>query len=78
VEPVPNPRNLKLKKQVDLTTALTKKLDSTTKEVEIWQEKYEEAIKIIRKLKRHCPEGVETHSDEEMEEFTPASPLARW
>jgi hypothetical protein len=42
--------------------------------VEIWQEKYEEAMKIIRKLKHHCPEGVETHSDEEMEEFTPASP----
>jgi hypothetical protein len=74
VEPVPTPRNFKFKKQVDLTTALTKELDSTTEEVEFWQEKYEEATKIIRKLKRHCPQGVEIHSDEEMEEFTLASP----
>jgi hypothetical protein len=47
VEPVPDSRNLKLKKQVELTTALTKELGSTTKEVEFWQEKYEEAMKTI-------------------------------
>jgi gas vesicle protein len=34
VEPVPDSRNFKLKKQVDLTTALTKELDSTMEEVE--------------------------------------------
>jgi hypothetical protein len=38
---------LKLKKKVDLTTALIKELDSTTEEVEFWQEKYEEAMKTI-------------------------------
>jgi hypothetical protein len=58
VELVPDPRNFKLKKQVDLTTVLTKELDSTTEEVEFWQEKYEEAMKIVQKLKRHCPQGV--------------------
>jgi hypothetical protein len=47
LEPVPDSRNLKLKKKVDLTTALTKELDSTTEEVEFWQEKYEEAMKTI-------------------------------
>jgi hypothetical protein len=47
VEPVPDLRNFKLKKQVDLTTVLTKELDSTTEEVEFWQEKYKEAMKII-------------------------------
>jgi hypothetical protein len=47
VELVPNPRNFKLKKQVKLTTALTKELDSTMEEVEFWQEKYEEAMKIV-------------------------------
>jgi hypothetical protein len=55
VEPVPNSRSFKFKKQVDLTTVLTKELDSITKEVEFWQEKYEEAMKIIQKLKRHYP-----------------------
>jgi hypothetical protein len=70
VEPVPDSRNLKLKKQVELT----KELGSTTKEVEFWQEKYEEAMKTIRKLKRHGPQGVETFFDEETEEFTPTSP----
>jgi hypothetical protein len=35
VEHVPNSRNFKLKKQVDLTTALTKELDSTTEEVKL-------------------------------------------
>jgi hypothetical protein len=74
VEHVPDLRNFKLKKQVDLTTVLTKELDSTTEEVEFWQEKYEEAMKIVRKLKHRCPQGVETLSEEEMEEFTPASP----
>jgi hypothetical protein len=34
VEPVPDSRNFKLKKQVKLTTALTKELDSTMEEVE--------------------------------------------
>jgi hypothetical protein len=47
VEPVPDSRNFKLKKQVDLITVHTKELDSTTEEVEFWQEKYEEAMKII-------------------------------
>jgi hypothetical protein len=47
VEPVLDSRNFKLKKQVDLTNVLTKELDSTTEEVEFWQEKYEEAMKII-------------------------------
>jgi hypothetical protein len=42
--------------------------------VEFWQEKYEEAIKTIQKLKHHGPRGVETLSDEETEEFTLASP----
>jgi hypothetical protein len=74
VEPVPDSRNFKLKKQVELTTALPKEQDSTMEEVEFWQEKYEEAIKTIRKLKHRCPWGVETLSDEETEEFTPASP----
>jgi hypothetical protein len=74
VEPAPDSRNFKLKKQVELTTALTKELDSTTKELEFWQEKYEDAMKIIQKLKCHYPQGVETPSEEETEEFTPASP----
>jgi hypothetical protein len=74
VEPVPDPRNFKLKKQVELTTALTKELESTTKEVEFWQEKYEEAMKTIWTLKHHCPQGGETLSNEDMEEFTPTSP----
>jgi hypothetical protein len=47
VELVLDSRNFKLKKQVDLTNVLTKELDSTTEEVEFWQEKYEEAMKII-------------------------------
>jgi hypothetical protein len=65
--------NFKLKKQVDLTTMLTKELDSTTKEVEFWQGKYEEAIKTIRKMKCHCRQDLETLSDEETEEFSPHS-----
>jgi uncharacterized HAD superfamily protein len=74
MEHVPDSRNFKLKKQVELTTALTKELESTTEEVEFWQEKYEEAMKTIQKLKRRCPQGLETLSEEEMEEYTPASP----
>jgi hypothetical protein len=74
VEPVLDSWNFKLKKLVDLTTMLTKELDSIIEEVEFWQEKYEEAMKTIWKLKHHCPQGVETLSEEEMEEFTPASP----
>jgi gas vesicle protein len=61
-------------KEVELTTALTKELDSTMEKVEFWQEKYEEALKTIRKLKSHYPQGVETLSNEETEEFTLASP----
>jgi hypothetical protein len=34
VGPVPDSRNFKLKRQVELTTVLTKELDSTTEEVE--------------------------------------------
>jgi hypothetical protein len=75
VEPIPDSRNFKLKKQVELTTALTRELDSTTEEVEFWKEKYEEAMKAIRKLKHHCPQGVATLFEEETEECTPASPL---
>jgi hypothetical protein len=74
VESVPDPRNFKLKKQVDRTTVLTKELDSTMEEVEFWQEKYKEAMKIVRKLKHHCPHNIETLSTEETEEFTPTSP----
>jgi hypothetical protein len=59
---------------VKLTTVLTKELDSTLGEVEFWQEKYEEAMKTIQKLKRHYPQGMETLSNEETEEFTLASP----
>jgi hypothetical protein len=59
---------------VELTTALTKELDSTMEEVEFWQEKLEEAMKTIGKLKRHYPQGVETLSNEETEVFTLASP----
>jgi hypothetical protein len=59
---------------VEHTTALTKELDSTMEEVEFWQEKYEEAMKTIQKLKRHYPQGVETLSNEETEWFTLASP----
>jgi hypothetical protein len=73
VEPVPDSQNFKLKKQVELTTALTKELDSTTEEVEFWQEKYEEATKTILKLKRNNPQGVETLSVGEIEEFTATS-----
>jgi hypothetical protein len=47
VESVPNSRNFKLNRQVELITVLTKELDSTTEEVEFWQEKYEEAMKTI-------------------------------
>jgi hypothetical protein len=63
-----------MEKQVELTTALTKELDLTMEEVEFQQEKYEEAMKTIRKLKRHYPQGVETISNEETKEFTLASP----
>jgi hypothetical protein len=44
---VPNQRNFKLRKQVMLTIALTKELDSTIEEVEFWQERYEHAMKTI-------------------------------
>jgi hypothetical protein len=47
VEHVPDSRNFKVKKQVELTTMPTKELDSTMEEVEFWQEKYEEAMKTI-------------------------------
>jgi hypothetical protein len=59
---------------VELTTVLTKELDSTIVEVEFWQEKHEEAMKTIRKLKHCCPQGMEMLYEEETEEFTPISP----
>jgi hypothetical protein len=52
---------------------LINKLYYTAEEVEFWQEKYEEATKIVQKLKRHT-QDLETLSKEEMEEFTPTSP----
>jgi hypothetical protein len=74
VKPVQEKGNFKLKKQVALTTTLTKELDSTTEEVKFWQEKYEEAMRTIRKMKRRHPQDMETLSDEKTEEFTPHSP----
>jgi hypothetical protein len=47
VESVQDERNFKHKKQVALTTTLTKVMDSTIEEMEFWQEKYEEAMKMI-------------------------------
>jgi hypothetical protein len=70
VEPVQDERNFKLKKQVALTATLIKQLGSTTEEVEFWQGNYEDVMKIIRKMKRRCPQDWETWSDEETEEFT--------
>jgi hypothetical protein len=67
-------RNFKLKKQVKLTTALSKELDSTMEEVEFWQEKYEEATKTIWKLKRRYPKDMEMLFEEKIEEVTPTSP----
>jgi hypothetical protein len=58
---------------VALTATLTKELDSTTEEVEFWQGKYEEALKTIQKMKRHCPQDLKILSDEETEEFSPHS-----
>jgi hypothetical protein len=74
VEPVQDEGNFKLKKHVALTATLTKELDSTTEEVEFWQGKYEEAMKTIQKMKRHCPQDWESCFDEETEEFSPHSP----
>jgi hypothetical protein len=74
VVPVQDERNFNLKKHVALTATCTK---STTKEVEFWQGKYDEAMKTIWKMKRHCPQDWETISDEETKEFTPHSP-PRW
>jgi hypothetical protein len=74
VEHVPDSRNFKLKKQVDLTTVINKELDSITKEVEFWQKRYEEAMKTIWKLTCHYPQGIETLSEKETEEVTVASP----
>jgi hypothetical protein len=76
VEPVQDERNFKLKKQVALAATLTKELDSTTEEVEFWQGKYEEAMKTIQKMKRRCPQDLETLLDEETEEFN-LHPLPR-
>jgi hypothetical protein len=42
--------------------------------VEFWQGKYEEAMKIIRKMKSRYPQDLETFSDEEIEEFSLHSP----
>jgi hypothetical protein len=74
VEPIQDEMNFKLKKQVALTTTLTKELDSTTEEVLFWQGKYEEAMKTIRKMKRCCPQDLETLLDEETDELSPHSP----
>jgi hypothetical protein len=74
VEHVPDSRNFKLNKQVQLTTMLTNVLDSTMEGMEFWQEKYEEAMKTIWKLKCYYPQDVQTLSEEEMEEFTLTSP----
>jgi hypothetical protein len=41
--------------------------------VEFWQEKYEKAMRTIRKMKRRYPHDLLTLSDEETEEFTPHS-----
>jgi hypothetical protein len=71
VEPVQDEGNFKLKKQVAITATLTKELDSTTKEVEFWQGKYEQAMRTIRKMKCHYPQDLETLSDEEKEESSP-------
>jgi hypothetical protein len=60
VEHVQYKGNFKLKKQVALTATLTKELGSTTEEVEFWQGKYEEAMKTIQKMKRRCPQDLET------------------
>jgi hypothetical protein len=77
VELVQDEINFKLMKQVALTATLTKELDSTTKEVEFGQGKYEGAMKTIRKMKCHCPQ--ETLLYEETEEFNPHTPpCARW
>jgi hypothetical protein len=56
MEHVQDEMNFKLKNQVALTATLTKELDSTTEEVEFWQGNYEEAMKTIWKMKRHCPQ----------------------
>jgi hypothetical protein len=48
--------NFKIKKHVVVTAIHTKELDSTIEEVEFWQGKYEEAMKTIRKMKRHYPQ----------------------
>jgi hypothetical protein len=74
VDPVQDEGNFKLKKQIALTTTLTKELDSTMEEVEFWQGKYEEAMKTIQKLKCRYHQDLETFSDEETEEFIPHSP----
>jgi hypothetical protein len=74
VEHVQEEGNFKLKKQVALTTTLTKELDSTMEEVEFWQGKYEEAMRTIQKMKRRYPQNSETLLDEEAKEFTPHSP----
>jgi hypothetical protein len=74
VKHVQDQGNFKLKKQVALTATLTKELDSTMEELEFSQGKYEEAMKTIRKMKRRCPQDLETLSNEEIEEFSPHSP----
>jgi hypothetical protein len=74
MEPVEDGMNFKIKRQVALIATLTEELDSTTEEVEFCQKKYDEAMKTIWKMKRHCPQDWETHSDEETEEFSLHSP----
>jgi Flp pilus assembly protein TadD len=36
--------------------------------VKFWQEKYEEAMRTIRKMKRHHPQDLETLSEEGTED----------
>jgi hypothetical protein len=39
--------------------------------------KYEDTMKVMQKMKHHCPEDWKTHSDEEMEESLQLHHLVR-
>lgn len=77
VDSVHAPGQYKLKRQVELTRALTKDLDNTTEELEYWRTKYVKAAQTIRGLKRRLPQDLELSSDEETDESTPYSPDRR-
>jgi hypothetical protein len=47
------------------------------KEVEFWQGKYEEAMKIIQKMKHRYPQELEMFLDEETKECSPHLPPHR-